>query len=188
MAKKLQEQQAVRPAVLIAVIAVAVAAVAFFVVNLLISHSGSSGKSGSTTSITTPPQQPLPNLNIPTDPPPPPGSGRDPFQPVAGAGATAAPVAPVAAAPAATAAPAAATAKPEFQATTTNKAYVQLVSVAADHKSAQIRDGTIVYEQAKPGQTLDRNVVLDSIDTAGRVHMHRGANKFVLAPGDKVLV
>ena len=184
MAKKLQEQQAVRPAVLIAVAAVGAAAVAFFVVNLLISHKSSSPSTSGSTGVTQPAVQPLPNLNIPTDPPPPPGSGRDPFQPVAGAGATAAPVATAAPAPAPAAAPAA-TAKPEFQSTTNNKAAVKVDSVAADHKSAQIHDGTIIYEQARPGQTLDRGVVVDSINSAGCVYLHRGGTRALLCPGNQ---
>jgi hypothetical protein len=93
-------------------------------------------------------------------------------------------VAVATAAPAPTAAPAAATAKPEFQAA----AYVQVVSVASDHKSAQIRDGTVVYEQARPGQTLDRSVVVDSITSSGCVALHRGGNKALLCPGNRVLM
>jgi hypothetical protein len=190
MAKKLQAQQAVRPGVLIAVAAVGAAAVAFFVVNLLISHKGgSSTPSTASTTVTTPAQQPIPNLTIPTAPPAPPGTGRDPFQPVAGAGATPAPVNTPAPAP--TAAPAA-TAKPEFQSssttTTADKAYVAVQSVSPDHKSATIQDGTITYGQAQPGQTLDRGVVVDSIDSAGKVHMHRGAATYTLAAGDRVLM
>ena len=60
------------------------------------------------------------------------------------------------------------------------------MTVNPDRASAQIRDGSIVYEQARPGQTLDRGVVLDSI-SGSCVRLHHGSNSFTLCKGDKVL-
>jgi hypothetical protein len=192
MASKLKDQQAIRPGMLIAVAAVGAAAVAFFIVNMLIGGGGGGGSSDTAATVTKPAVQPIPNLNIPTAPPAPPGTGRDPFQAVAGAGATPAPVATAAPAPApaarATVETTAPTAKPEFQATAGSKQYVEVISVSANRSTAEIRNGTIVYEQARPGQTLDRNVVVDSIDANRCVHLHRGTTSNVLCAGNKVLM
>ena len=194
--KKLQEQQSVRPGLLIAVAAVGVAAVAFFLVNMLIGGGGGGGGSsdGSAAAITQPSVAPIPNLNIPTAPPAPPGTGRDPFVPVAGAGATPAPVAPaetpIPATPRERAREAIETPAPagEFQSSTGTKQYVEVIAVSADRKIAQIRNGTIVYEQARPGMVLDRGVVIDSIDASGCVHLHRGTTRTVLCKGNKALM
>jgi hypothetical protein len=136
----------------------------------------------------------MPNLTIPTAPPAPPGTGRDPFVAIAGAGATPAPVAPAAtpipATPRERAREAIETPPPsgEFQSTAGGKQYVEVISVSADRKTAQIRNGTIVYEQARPGQTLDRGVVVDSINAQGCVNLHRGTTRNVLCKGNRVLM
>jgi hypothetical protein len=191
MAKKLQEQQAVRPGVLIVVAAVAAVAVGFFIVNMLMSHSG--GKTPSAPAPSAPAGAAANNgvdvttITIPTLPPPPPSSGRDPFQQPAGlVPATPAPAAAATPGPIETAKPAA-TVKPEFQ-QSASPAFVQVLSSAADHKSAVIRDGTIIYEQARPGQTLDRGVVVDAINASGCVALHRGGAHALLCPGNRVLM
>jgi len=186
MAKKAQEQQAVRPGVLIAVAAVGAAAVAFFIVNMLMSHSGkgSAPAPAASAAVQSPGSDQVPNITVPKPPPLPPSSGRDPFQPVVNTNpATPAPVAPAAATKPAIETPNPTT-KPEFKDT----AYVQVVSISADHKTAQIKDGSVVYTQARPGQTLDRSVVFDSVDSAGCAHLHRGTNNFILCRGDRVLM
>lgn len=178
MMRRIQEQQAVRPALLIAVAAVAVAVLAFVVVSLFFGGGGKSASQTTTTTTNVAPQ-PLPNLTIPTAPPAPAGSGRDPFQPVVAA-ATPAPVTTP------TPVPPEFTPAPKSQALGSGPAYVQVLSVAANHALAAVRDGTIVYEQAHAGQTLDRGVVIDSIDSC--VHMHRGTTNFSVCPGQRVLV
>jgi type IV secretory pathway VirB10-like protein len=178
MMRRIQEQQAVRPALLIGVAAVAVAVLAFVIVNLFLGGGGK-GASQTTTTTTNIAPAPLPNLTIPTAPPAPAGSGRDPFQPVVAA-ATPAPVTtPTPVVPEFSPAP-------KSQAISSGPAYLQVLSIAANHTLAAVRDGTIVYEQAHAGQTLDRGIVIDKIDSC--VHMHRGSANFSVCPGQRVLV
>jgi hypothetical protein len=169
--RRMQEQQVINPKLLIAVAAVAVAALAFVVVSLF---TGGGGGKAAPSTVQNVPVQPIANLDIPATPPPPAGGGRDPFQPV---------VAPATPAPVATAAPEF-TPAPRAQALA-KPAYVEVLTIAKN-QTAKILDGTVVYNAAYNGQTLDRGIVVDKIDSC--VHMHRGATSFTVCPGQRALV
>jgi hypothetical protein len=63
---------------------------------------------------------------------------------------------------------------------------VEVLSVASDSSSATVRVGSTVHENARPGQTLSSDVVVDSIE--GRcVNFHRGSERFRLCEGEQVL-
>lgn len=118
--------------------------------------------------------------------------GRDPFRALVfeGGGATPAPgTTPVPGATAApsTPAPGTATARPAATPVPPRSGVqVELLSVAPDGKTATVRVGSTVHNNAKPGDTLSSGVVLDSIE--GKcARFHRGADGFLLCEGEMVL-
>lgn len=193
MAKRKQkgQEQAIRPGLLYAGIAILVAVVAFAVVNFVF-LGGGGGEPEESPAPTAAPQPPggAAPAPSPTAAPSQPSAeqiglfeGRNPFVPVAGA----APVPPPTPTPEPTPVP---TPTPAPQAQggqpSEDAVYVEVVSVAEDGSSASIRVGEELFERAKPRDVLARGFVVDRIEDSC-VFMHRERDSFRLCAGERVL-
>lgn len=184
------QEQAVRPGLLYAGVAILVAVLAFWLVNLL--FLGDSG--------VEPEPTPAPGAVRGTPAPPPvptegpryPNAdeiglfeGRDPFRPVGGVAAAATAPTPEptpAPTPAPTPVP-----PPPAQSQPTGTVFVEVLSVAEDQSSATIKVGDQVHPNAKTRDVLSEGFVVDRIQD-DCVDMHRGSEpSFRLCEGERAL-